>query len=205
MVVSVACLGACALDMTGLAPDDGGGGESGAVGPGDSGQPDVTVVVPDDGGIDAPGSDTSPIDAPLDTFLEAPVDAPADDATGCPGECNGGCSGGTCTILVTTVTSGSVNCPTGFACYVHCAGSQVCMGTINCAAGYACTVSCDGDEACTSNSINQNGATSLCVACLANNGNPGCDSVSCTGTCSLSCTGGCGASCGNCASVPTCP
>jgi hypothetical protein len=42
------------------------------------------------------------------------------------------------------------------------------------------------------------------VECVAN-GNPGCNSVSCSGACSLSCIGGCGGSCGNCSSVPSCP
>lgn len=193
LTVASAWLLSCGIDRFGLAPEDGhdGGGTDGE-------------------SLDAShGSDDAPTDGVDETIVDASRDVEIDVEAGqgvtCPPQCNEGCSGGTCTILVTGGSSQApIGCPAGFACHVSCRGTQVCTGTINCASGYACTVSCNGDQACSSSAINQNGATSLCVECIAS-GNPGCDSVSCAGTCSLACQGGCGSSCGNCASVPACP
>lgn len=151
--------------------------------------------------------DVQMLDAPMETTLDVQLaDAPADAGfDACPTACNGGCGdGATCTISITSFMTGPLICPPGLGCQVLCMGTQVCTQAITCAAGQPCRVSCRGNEACSSTSIDQGSASSLCVECLAS-GNPGCNSVTCTGFCGLHCVGGCGGSCGNCARVPSCP
>jgi hypothetical protein len=171
---------------------------------------DAAEVAPIDDGSTDVATPTDASDGPrVEDATEAQAtDAPEDaDVGACPVECNGGCgpNGTTCMITISSVRAAPVNCPPGLACRVHCVGNQVCPSAINCAAGQPCSVVCDGDEACTSNTINQGGATSLCVECLPRGTSPGCNSSRCLGTCTIHCVGSCGTSCANCTSVASCP
>jgi hypothetical protein len=158
----------------------------------------------------ADADDAQTADASTDVAIdEHASDAPVDTGVVCPVSCNGGCgaNGMTCIIVVTTPGGGPVTCPIGLPCEVHCNGTQVCTQPISCAPGLPCRVFCLGDEACSGSVINGAAATSLCLDCTMGprGGNPGCNSVTCTGTCSIHCIGGCGSSCANCAQVPVCP
>jgi hypothetical protein len=175
-----------------------------------------TEAIPGDGANDeaadgADAADAETPDASADTAIdEHASDAPADTSVVCPVSCNGGCgsNGATCIISVTAPGGTAVLCPLGLPCEVHCTGTQVCTQPIDCAPGQPCRVICLGDEACSSGVINGAAASSLCVECFlaaGPRGNPGCNSVTCTGVCAIHCDGGCGGSCANCATVSACP
>jgi hypothetical protein len=162
-------------------------------------------------GLPDVATDQQPSDAAADAAFDQQAPDSAADGNGCPAQCNGGCGNGgnVCTIVISQPSTGPVVCPYGLGCQVQCVGTQVCVQTIVCPVSQPCTVVCNGDQACDSNVISGAGATSLCVDCskgTGGNGNPGCNSVTCTGTCSIHCQGsGCNTSCGNCSAVPACP
>ena len=141
-----------------------------------------------DAGIDAPA------DAPVDAPIDAPIDAPPDGTTGCPAGCTG-CDAGTCIIsgvqnvvcppgvarCEVSCTSQShcdtVKCGDAGVCRITCNGASVCNASdLECGTS-ACQIRCIGQDACNSTTMEADLAASLCLFC---NGNPGCNSLTCS-------------------------
>jgi hypothetical protein len=199
---------ACGLDVIGA----GGGSAPASVGP------DAID------GVDAASTEPAPLPPPDEPTVEAgaPI-GPAGPGDGgpatpgdsgppriCPRTCSGGCTsdGHLCIVKVTDRSAGPgpITCPDDFDCWVECSGKEVCTQPITCPKNHDCTVFCTGDQACTSGAkITRGTATSLCIECIGENFNPGCDSVSCTGDCTRACDlRGCGNSCKNCRAAVSC-